>query len=163
MIRKFIQTYLPFIFKLIKKAEDRKGKALYGADTYYYLYRPVDDEEHAKKIVKRAKTALSKVPVKNFIQNEFTDTKGKCCAIGHFQRILQNRTDYRVINCHDGHNEKIGLRGATKFLFDQKGLKVKQNPTQPMDITTFNNAGKINGKEQTIKQNVLEGLNLALK
>ena len=55
----------------------------------------------------KALKLLSSVPSKDFITGKFTDNVGKCCAIGHIERLTSNNSNnYTNLNCYDG---SIGL------------------------------------------------------
>ena len=45
---------------------------------------------------------LKRVPSRDWLIDEFTDCKSKCCAIGHYTRLTsENPQDYNVSNCSD--------------------------------------------------------------
>ncbi len=103
-------------------------------------------------LAQKAFRLLSEVPQNDFIIGEFGDGIGKCCAIGHFQRLTSsNPTDYSNNNCCDNDRLKNDdLRTASNnFLRQKYGLKYSC-------IANVNNANKTNGyTEEIIKDRVI--------
>lgn len=104
-------------------------------------------------VAQKALRLLSTVPKSKFITSNFTDEKGKCCAVGHYQRLQNNKNDYSKVNCSDGVgflNDGCDLRIKSK-----KFLAEKYNLLGP-SIATVNNETTVNGYTQkTIKARVI--------
>jgi len=105
-----------------------------------------------KTLAQKALTLLSQIPEEDFITGRFTDAQGKCCAIGHFQRLTsKNPLDYSASNCQDWDNKhNKGLRELTKnFIF-------KKHDMYATSIAEVNNNTDINGyTEPIIKDRVI--------
>lgn len=95
---------------------------------------------------------MTPIPEDQFITNTFTDTVGRCCAIGHVIRLKsKNPNDYRYDNCSDDHFGS--LRSASKtYLYNTHGAD--------KSIAAVNNHDNINGyAEPVIKDRVIHLLN----
>lgn len=109
-----------------------------------------------KKVVKKVKETLgqkalrllSDVPSKDFITYNFTDCIGKCCAIGHYQRLTsKDPTNYEASNCHDSHVSELRAL-SRQFISDE--YKIYST------IAHVNNRKGINGYNQAkVKDRVI--------
>ncbi len=67
-------------------------------------------------VAQKALRLLSPIPHTQFISNDFTDGKNKCCVIGHYMRLTSdNPNDYSFGNCSDGFESDLRTE-SVKFL-----------------------------------------------
>ena len=106
---------------------------------------------------KRAKELLENIPTNEFIVGDYTDYKGRCCAIGHLIRLSSNNpTDYSMDNCEDIHDGEIYdfVRGRVS----QYIMEVHNE--NHYDLSNVNNSTCINGYiEDEPKTRVIHLLN----
>lgn len=111
----------------------------------------------------KALKLLSQVPSKEFIIGRFTDEVGKCCAIGHLQRLTSaNPNDYKTSNCFDkADSYSLKVRVLCQHYLEEK------HKTEYKDLSSINNGEKVNGYTQktpkarviaVLKDMVKEGL-----
>jgi hypothetical protein len=102
-----------------------------------------------KLTASKAIELLKDIPEEDFITDRFTDKQGKCCAIGHLQRLTsQNPTNYSQNNCSDRIEGDIRI-ASNKYLTEAYNLSYES-------IASVNNENTINGyNENTPKQRVL--------
>lgn len=92
---------------------------------------------------------LKRVPSKDWLIDEFTDYKSKCCAIGHYTRLTsENPQDYDVSNCSD--MARAGYRW--KSLRDQSELYLYGDSV----------AGVNNGRDSRYRQRTAKSRTMAL-
>jgi hypothetical protein len=105
----------------------------------------------------KALELLKDIPEEDFITKTFTDGQGKCCAIGHLQRLTsQDPTDYSFRNC----NEVIRVNPIRK-ISEEYITKVHSTFA---DIASVNNEDTVNGyNEDTPKKRVLHLLEDMIK
>jgi hypothetical protein len=100
------------------------------------------------------KKLLEPIPSEDFIVGKFTDEIGKCCAVGHIQRLTSdNRTDYSTANCTDRTYE-----ARKKFRFRDLTTEYIQKFHQNYfaDLSDVNNRASVNGyNEETPKARVM--------
>jgi hypothetical protein len=103
-------------------------------------------------IAQEALRLLSTVPEENWITDRYTDGDGKCCAIGHFNRLKsKNQNDYNDYNCYERNESGLRQKSA-EFL-------AKIHKTGFADIATVNNTNRINGyNQESIKDRVINCL-----
>ena len=106
-------------------------------------------------IFQDALNILSPIHHSKFLDGVFSDEKGKCCVIGHYQRIKSNNpSDYSYNNCNDfdgTNNDLSELRKASK-IFKEYGS----------DIVKVNNDDNIYYNQKTCKSRVIAFLKDAL-
>lgn len=90
----------------------------------------------------QAKNLLMPIPKEDFITNQYSDRKGKCCAIGHLVRLESaDPNDYSTDNCADtdgGRWFSHPIRKVTKSF-------IKTTHGDLGDISDVNNHTEING------------------
>ena len=102
-------------------------------------------------LAQKALRLLNEVPSDEFITGDYTDKVGKCCAIGHLERLTKDPSDYSNKNCYDNTTTfGYAVRTAsTKF------IKEKHN-TDYACIAEVNNKPRLNGyTEPVIKDRVI--------
>lgn len=107
-------------------------------------------------VAQKALRLLNAVPTTKFVIGDFTNYKGKCCAIGHYMRLTSgNPKNYSSENCHD--NYASDLRERTRDFIEKKhGLD--------KSIANVNNEENVNGYTQkTIKGRVINLLKQMVK
>ena len=68
--------------------------------------------EQKTKTIQKALDILTPIPRKDWIISKYTNGVNKCCAVGHFNRLVNNESDYSYSNCF--HSElEMDLRRAT--------------------------------------------------
>lgn len=84
---------------------------------------------------------LSPIPGENWMCDMFTDGKGKCCFIGHYQRLTHgNPDDYSTKNCTDWNSRaKPSLARSLTRRFLQDVLHIAY------DGSDVNNRASVNG------------------
>lgn len=93
-----------------------------------------------KTIAQEAYDLLKDIPEENWIIGKYTDGKGACCLLGHYNRKKSvNLDDYGYVNCMD--HESPFARKVYDFLKDIHGL-INSAP----DVNDFDN---INGYTQS--------------
>jgi hypothetical protein len=98
-------------------------------------------------IAQEALRLLMSVPADDFIEGDFTDGVGKCCSLGHYQRLKNNPADYSLLNCDDHGNSDI-RNLSRKFNSEIHG--------RGFDIADVNNDPEYNGYTQPeIKDRVI--------
>lgn len=102
-------------------------------------------------ISQKALRLLSQVPSEDFITSDFSDKIGKCCVVGHYQRLTSaNPNDYSTTNCSDKESEY----NSDIRILSKEFMRKKYN--LPIDIASVNNWGVYNGyKEPVIKDRVI--------
>lgn len=115
-------------------------------------------------ICQHALRLLSNIPEKNWITGDFTDGKSKCCAIGHYTRLVSDPSDFSFHNCSDFNSSAFTntskLRDVTNKALLALGLI---NPVLPTDIATINNGTAIPRYSEPSKKRVLHFLNDAIE
>lgn len=102
-------------------------------------------------LAQKALRLLSTVPKEDFINGRFSDGIGKCCAIGHFERLTsKNSNDYSENNCVEKNQIESPLRNlSNQFLRKKHNLNFE-------NIATVNNYNDVNGyTEPEIKDRVI--------
>jgi len=70
-------------------------------------------------LAQEALRLLIPIPKEEFITDTYTDGKGKCCAIGHMQRLQSmDPSDYSSYNCSDFLAEQPIRSASRKYLSD---------------------------------------------
>ncbi len=102
----------------------------------------------------KALRLLSEVPKEQFIVDDFTDNIGKCCAIGHYQRLTsKNPNDYSRENCDDSY---IEIEDSPIRTISEKFLLKYGMGYSYLSIANINNKPNINGyTEPEIKDRVI--------
>jgi hypothetical protein len=107
--------------------------------------------ETKETLAQEALRLLTSIPKEDFIVNSFTDGIGKCCAIGHIQRLKsKNAKIYTPHNCNDYFVYEGCIRQISEeFLFKEHSLIGR-------DISNVNNTTMVNGyNEPEIKDRVM--------
>lgn len=103
-------------------------------------------------IAQEALTLLSAVPAERFQSDFFTDNVGKCCVIGHYNRLKSlDPNDYsQRLSDWTEHSPGNALRNASA-VYLSKNLHFVN-----IDISSVNNSESINGyTEPEIKDRVI--------
>lgn len=81
------------------------------------------EEEKQETIAQKAKRLLSEVPKEDWIIGEFTNLNGKCCALGHWNRLNRDPNDYSSKNCSNEFEGDMDLRSFTvRFMREKHNL-----------------------------------------
>lgn len=101
-------------------------------------------------LAQEALRLLIPIPEENFMAGTFTDGKGKCCAIGHIQRLQSiDPSDYSSANCSDFLVNQPIRSASSKYLSDIHNIHGR-------NIASVNNGDNINGyTEPEIKDRVI--------
>ena len=94
----------------------------------------------------KAKELLDSVPANEFLTTKFTDWKGKCCAVGHLNRLSSsNPNNYDVNNCADRLGKIFDFTRATVNEF----LVKKYSVSELINLADVNNDPDVNGYTQS--------------
>lgn len=110
-------------------------------------------------IAQEALRLLKPIPPSKWLTRKYSDEKGKCCALGHYNRLHSKyKNDFKHSNCSD-HFGHIALRNASMHFLTET------HKVEDKDIVTVNDYGAIgthkNGKvkifytQKTIKGRVI--------
>lgn len=108
------------------------------------------------------KELLLPIPADDFITEKFSNETGKCCFLGHLQRLTSDDpSDYSFYNCNDklayNKGDETGARDLTKdFLTKIHGIYC--------DGSSVNNQTDVNGyNEPIIKDRLMHMVNDMIK
>jgi hypothetical protein len=106
-----------------------------------------------------AKELLLPIPGKDFIVHQFSDSHGKCCAIGHLVRLKsEDPLDYKQF-CGDGWKSEV-----EEFARHQVGKYIRETHNESGCLARVNNRNTINGYTQdNPKDRVIALLNDMIK
>ena len=89
------------------------------------------------------KKLLEPIPSEDFITGGFSDEIGKCCAVGHIQRLTSdNPNDYSPINCSD---KTYDARSKPRFRDLTSKFMLKVHNIGWADLSEVNNRNDVNG------------------
>lgn len=101
-------------------------------------------------VAQKALRLLIPIPKEDFIPGRFTDGEGKCCAIGHMQRLQSmDPSNYSSANCSDFLVNQPIRSASREYLGDVHNFP-------GCNIASVNNDNAINGyTEPEIKDRVI--------
>lgn len=106
-------------------------------------------------IAQEAKRLLETIPEEEWIKDRYTDRHGKCCSLGHLNRLKSgDPKDYSMLNYWEENevpSQKL-RRASAIFIHTKHG--------ESSDISYVNNTDSVNGyNEPSIKRRVMHLLN----
>lgn len=104
------------------------------------------EETEAEKMYR----LLNPIPKENWITDEFTDGKSKCCFIGHYQRLTSgNPESYSTFNCNDyGVRRSIARELTGEFI--KKVYKLNRDGAAVNNWKDTNNYTEDNPKDRVM-------------
>lgn len=97
-------------------------------------------------IAQEAKRLLEPVPEDLWIEKLYTDGVGKCCAVGHYERMKSsNQNDFSICNCANVESKLINA--TYRYLFDRN--------SQGSTVTNVNNGELLSYQQTTSKERVM--------
>jgi len=98
-------------------------------------------------IAQEAKRLLEPIPEDQWMINDFTDYRCKCCVIGHYERLKSGSpNNFSFENCSDAISS--ALREQSRVYFTERGYEWT-------DIADVNNETSHNYHQPTPKQRVM--------